>query len=461
MKIIIIFVICLALGLTSIAQEEERLPKALKDSDFYENGNYNPKKVELGKFLFFDKILSGNKNISCATCHHPMAGTGDGLSLSIGEGAQGLGVTRNTGEGKDKIHERVPRNAPHVFNLGAKQVHTMFADGRVTVDATQPSGFFSPAGNDLPIGLDNVLAVQAMFPVTSATEMAGQSGENLQIGYGNSLLIFPSITPKPSLPYMWEFIASKLRAIPEYVTLFKDAYPGDISITNDITYVHAANAIAAFEAFSWRFDNSPFDRYLRGDKEALNASQKMGMNLFYSKAKCSTCHSGVLQSDMDFHSIAMPQIGGGKGDSIYPGNIGNEDFGRERVTKNKSDRYKFRTPILRNVQLTAPYGHAGAYDTLEAVVKHHLNPRIGYDTYDTFQATLPSRPDLDAIDFKAYNNAEIGKNIKDSSDINKIEISSKEFDYIIDFLKALTDPKALDMRKDIPKKVPSSLAVLD
>lgn len=82
-------------------------------------------------------------------------------------------------------------------------------------------------------------------------------------------------------------------------------------------------------------------------------------------------------------------------------------------------------------------------------------------TYDNFQATLPSRPDLDATDFEAYNNAEIGKTIKDSSDINKIEISSKEFDYIIDFLKALTDPKALDMRKDIPKKVPSSLAVFD
>ena len=103
-----------------------------------------------------------------------MADTGDGLSLPVGEGALGLGVTRDTGSGDDAVPERVPRNAPPLFNLGAREFTTLFHDGRVEVDPDHGTGFNTPAGDDLPTGLDNVLATQAMFPVTSGTEMAGQ-----------------------------------------------------------------------------------------------------------------------------------------------------------------------------------------------------------------------------------------------------------------------------------------------
>lgn len=155
------------------------LPAPTADSDFYDHGTPAPTKVQLGKFLFLDKILSGNQNISCATCHHPLAATGDGLSLPVGEGGQGLGITRNTGLGDDAIYERVPRNATPLFNLGATSMTAMFHDGRVEVNLQATSGFHTPAGDDLPVGiLDNVLAAQAMFPVTSAAEMAGQPGEN-------------------------------------------------------------------------------------------------------------------------------------------------------------------------------------------------------------------------------------------------------------------------------------------
>ncbi len=159
--------------------ERTWLPRPASDVDYYDNGLPNAAKVELGKQLFFDKILSGNLNISCATCHHPFAGTGDGLSLSVGEGGRGLGVTRDNGAGSDAVHERVPRNAPALFNLGAREFTHLFHDGRV-----QPNPVFPRrhrvAGElrNLPDGLDNALAVQAMFPVTSATEMAGQAGEN-------------------------------------------------------------------------------------------------------------------------------------------------------------------------------------------------------------------------------------------------------------------------------------------
>ena len=241
----------------------------LTDADFYDNGAPPAEKVELGRLLFFDKILSGNLNISCATCHHSLTDTGDGLSLPIGEGARGLGVTRDTGTGPDAVHERVPRNAPPVFNLGARQFTRMFHDGRVEPDSSSPTGFRSPAGDDLPNGLDNVLAVQAMFPVTSGAEMAGQPGENNQAdaaAKGN--LAGPG--------GVWEQLAERLQAIPEYVSLFQAAYPAEIFGADDITYVHAANAIAAFEAETWRFDNSPFDRFLRGNFFALSGEQTTG-----------------------------------------------------------------------------------------------------------------------------------------------------------------------------------------
>jgi cytochrome c peroxidase len=109
-----------------------------------------------------------------------------------------------------------------------------------------------------------------------------------------------------------------------------------VNSANDITYVHAANASAAFEAFAWRFDNSSFDRYQRGDYYALSPSAKYGMRLFYRAAEWYRCHSGKFKTDHDFHAIAMPQIGPGKGD----GYDGHEDHSRKRVTGQHRDKYR-------------------------------------------------------------------------------------------------------------------------
>ena len=426
--------------------------KAPTDRDYYDRGAPPPEKVELGKMLFFDKILSGNLNISCASCHHPLAGTGDGLSLPIGEGGNGLGVTRDTGAGNDSVHERVPRNAPPVFNLGAREFTRMFHDGRVEEDPSEPSGFRSPAGDQLPEGLDNVLAVQAMFPVTSGTEMAGQPGENRvanEAAAGN--LSGPG--------GVWNLIAASLGAIPEYVDLFRAAYPGEIQSAADITYVQAANAIAAFEAVEWRFDNSPFDQYLEGNRGALSMDQIDGMELFYGKANCSSCHSGPFQTDHGFYAIAMPQIGPGKGDNQQSYSDGRDDFGRERVTGDRNERYRFRTPTLRNVALTAPYGHTGAYNSLESIVKHHLNAVKSLYEYDTGQATLQPRADLDAIDFVVIDDAARLDEIAEANQLHNVTLKEREMHALLSFLHALTDPAALDMRGDVPMQVPSGLPV--
>lgn len=429
--------------------------RPLTDADFHDNGTPDTAKVELGRNLFFDKILSGNLNTSCATCHHPLADTGDGLSLPVGEGGTGLGVTRDTGSGKHEITERVPRNAPPVFNLGAREFTLMFHDGRIKEDPDQPSGFQSPAGVDLPTGLDNALAVQAMFPVTSGAEMAGQVGENDQ---ANAAAIDDLAGPKG----VWEQLADKLRAIPEYVDLFMTAYPDDIKLASDISYVHAANAIAAFEATAWRFDDSPFDRYLRGDRQAMSQAAHRGMHVFYGKGNCASCHSGPFQTDHDFHAIAMPQIGPGKGDNLFGDMPGPDDFGRERVTANIQDRFRFRTLTLRNVALTAPYGHAGAYDTLEAVVRHHLDPVNSLRNYDQEQAVLPSRDDLDALDFAVMDDWQRVDAIADAADeISPIQLNEKQFDDLIEFLHALTDRDAIDLRDAVPARVPSGLPLAE
>ena len=422
------------------------IPAPVSDADFVDGGTPDLAKVELGKQLFYDKILSGNRNISCATCHHALAGTGDGLSLPLGEGGSGLGIVRQTPELGETgaVHERVPRNAPPIFNLGASEFTTIFHDGRLTKNDEHPSGFDSPAGNDLPVGLENIVAAQAMFPVTSATEMAGQSGENEIADLANDL------------PALWEALAVRLRAIPGYVDQFVAVFP-DVSAAADITYVHAANAIAAYEIDAGRAANSPFDQFLRGEQNAMSAKAKRGMNLFYGSAGCADCHSGKFQTDHGFHAIAMPQIGPGKGD----GPSGHEDFGLGRETGEPSDRFKFRTPNLRNVALTGPWGHAGAYNTLEAVVRHHLDPVTSLENYDPAQAILPSRDDLDLIDLQVMDEPALRGAIAAANELAPVDLSEAEISDLMAFLNALTDPDSIDLRDTVPLSVPSDLPVFD
>ena len=438
-----------ATSLCSVANAGQRLPGPLQEHDFAVAGERADIRIQLGKQLFFDKILSGNLNIACATCHHPFAGTGDGLSLPVGEGANGTGVARDTGIGYDAVRERVPRNAPAIFNLGAREFTTLFHDGRIEPDIESPGGIASPAGTQLPVGLDNALAAQAMFPVTSGTEMAGQPGENpVADAAASGNLAGPD--------GVWEQLAERLRGIDGYVRQFIIAFD-DVSIAEDIRFVHAANAIAAFEAAAWRSDNSPFDRFLRGDSTALSPVQKRGMRLFYGAAGCSGCHGGVLQTDHSFRAIAMPQIGPGKGD----GPSGREDFGRERVSGDPADRYRFRVPSLRNIALTAPYGHSGAYNTLDAVLHHHLNPLEALENYHLGQARLPHRPDLDVHDGYAMEDPSIRAAIAAANELPPLDLHAADIRALIEFMHALTDVSALDMRSDVPASVPSGLSVAD
>jgi len=292
-----------------------------------------------------------------------------------------------------------------------------------------------------------------MFPVTSGTEMAGLAGENPiadAAAEGNLA----------GADGVWEQLANRLKAIDEYVELFRAAFP-DINTAKDITYVHAANAIAAFEASAWRCTNSIFDQYINGHHDVASEQAVRGGILFYSKAGCATCHSGPFQTDQQFHAIGIPQIGPGKGDNLPGYTDGHDDFGRERVTGDAADRFKFRTPSLRQVALTGPWGHDGAYNDLEAMVRHHLNPIESLNNYDMSQAVMPSREDLDMIDFVVHTDMSRRQAIIDAIDIEPVNLTDEEISDLMVFLYALTDVNCIDLRKDAVNRVPSGLSVAD
>lgn len=392
-------------------------------------------KIALGRVLMFDKILSGNKDISCATCHTPSLGTGDALSVSIGTGGVGSGENRVLGAGRDFI----PRNAPPVYNLGSAD--TMFWDGRVhSVGGTLDT----PAEAALPNGLDSALAAQAMFPVTSRAEMRGQSGDNDINGQVNEL----AQVADNDLSGQWEAIMDRLRAIPAYVALFQAAYPQ--VATQDLGFEHAANAIAAFEEDQFGTFNSPFDQYVAGDDTALTAQQKSGAELFYGRANCASCHSGPLLSDFDFHNIAAPQVGPGK-DADAP-----LDLGRFGVSGINQDRFRFRTPPLRNVALSGPWMHSGPYTTLNGVVAHYRNPANALRNYNGGQL----RGDLQSLVFTQQQiNAGILNNL--DPQVQPVQLNQQDVADIVAFLNALTDPTAVQRANDIPASVPSGLPVND
>lgn len=403
----------------------------------------DPAKVALGQMLFFDKELSGNRDTSCATCHHPDHAGADGRSLPIGTGGEGLGPRRVLGKRGDVI----PRNAPELFNRGSAEWVTMFWDGRVAMDVygEEISGFVNPADELLPVGLDNALAVQAMFPPTSRDEMRGHEGDVDLYGSLNEV----AFADADAQTETWEMLTERLLSFDEYETLFATAYPNVPS--EEIGFHHAANALAAFEIDAFSFNDSPWDRYVAGDQTALSDDEKQGALLFYGKANCATCHSGSLMTDQDFHNIGVPQLGPGKA------NPNGFDFGRFLETNRAPDRFTFRTPPLANIALTAPYMHNGAYSTLEATVRHHLNATDALANYDLMQL----EPDLRESGKLDENSLAFLLNTLDEEMQTSIELTELEFDQLMAFLNALTSPSAVDLSYLVPEQVPSGLPVAD
>lgn len=401
----------------------------------------DPARVQLGQLLFYDPILSGNKNISCGTCHHPKFGTSDGMSLSMGEGGIGLGPDRRIDPSNPPEH-RLPRNAPALWNLGAREYTSFFHDGRLEVDPDKPGGIRTPLGDEMVVGFDSVLAAQAMFPVLAGDEMAGHYSENdvsqaVRLGH-------LSMTGGA-----WDKIADRVEAIPEYRTAF-DVVLGE---QTPIKFTDIANVIADFTRVEWRADDSPFDRAMMGGQPLLPDAAR-GQQLFYGAAGCSGCHSGWLQTDHGFHAIAMPQVGPGKSARFE---THARDDGRMRVTGEASDQYKFLTPSLRNVSETGPYGHNGAYATLEAVVRHHLDPVASLYGYDPTQVIFHDIAGVN--DWRVVADRDELARISAANELTPITLEDAAVGDLVAFLHSLTDTTALKGRLGVPATVPSGLPV--
>jgi cytochrome c peroxidase len=431
----LVLMLCLAPQLWA-----EPLPDAVLDSDY---SAASLDEARLGQLLFYDPILSGNRTVACATCHHPKLGTADAVALSFGDGGIGMGQNR-VADPNNLPEERIPRNAPALFNLGAREFAVLFHDGRLEADPSHPNGLRTPMDGDMLAGFASVLSAQTMFPVLSQDEMAGSWRENdvaRAVRQG-------VITGRGGA---WDLLSRRVASVPEYAAAFAQIYPG-ISGPEDIAFTDISNAIAVFMAHEWRSDTSPFDAVLRGDA-VLQGNAAKGQALFYGDAGCAACHSGAFQTDHKFHAMGVPQIGPGKAASFEDHN---RDEGRFRVTGRDEDRFAFRTPSLRNVTLTAPYGHAGAHGSLPEFVADHADPIAGLMRFDPEQVALAA---YEGDDFVIMQDVDEISALIAAIRTPPVQLNDMQITQIVAFLEALTDPVATTGRFGVPTTVPSGLAV--
>jgi cytochrome c peroxidase len=393
--------------------------------------------VRLGQALAFDPILSGNRDISCMTCHHPQLATGDVRQLSIGQGARGLG--------RERVHPDnvfIPRNAPPLFNMHT--LTSLFWDGRVSFE---DGILVTPAGAQVTAPMQAVMefgAISALplFPVTSRSEMRGELKGRSRRGPDNELARIAD----EDFTGIWRALMARLGNIREYREMFEQAYPG--TKFRDMTFAHASNAIGGFFVDRFDFTDTPWDRFLAGDNRALNATELRGALSFMSEnANCSSCHDGGSFTDLNFHNTALAQFGPGKGH----GTLLNDDFGREGISGVADDRYRFRTTPLRNVELTGPFGHAGQFVKLLDFVKHYSAADAQLRAYDRSQIERLLRNQ-----FVANTEDIIATR---SGRLDDVLFTDTEAELITKFLLTLTDPRARDLRSSIPFRVPSGLPV--
>ncbi|CAM1372466.1 cytochrome-c peroxidase [Tenacibaculum xiamenense] len=333
-----------------------------------ENNPQTAEKINLGKQLFWDPILSGNKDVACATCHHPEKGYADALDLSIGVNGIGLGEQR-------RGIVLAKRNANTIINTAY--------NGIKNDDSYTPQS--------APMFWDNramSLEEQALLPLLSKEEMRGTAiPENI----------------------LYDSIINRLNQIEEYKLAFKNVF-GEESISME----KVAQAIASFER-TIIANNSPFDRYIRGDVNAMNQQQINGMNAFINVG-CAECHSGPMFSDFELHTIGVP------------------DNPKLPSTDSGVNTYTFRTPSLRNLPLTAPYMHNGMHASLQEVMNFYEDVAEG-DT-DDINVHI-SINDIDPL-------------------ARQLEMDNDVIDEIIAFIEALDDN---NFDKSIPASVPSGLPV--
>jgi cytochrome c peroxidase len=389
-------------------------------------------KSQLGMKLFYSTTLGGDGSTACVSCHHPVLGGGDGLSLPIGVGSTDPKIIGPNRQMQDNAKVTVPRNAPTTFNVALWKQH-MFHDGRV-----KQIGDYSIMTPDVALDTadslsgENLVQAQARFPITSMEEMRG-----------NFLKDEMNQTLRRS-------ISERLKK--NWEKLFRvafDDFDSDADVV--ITEQNMSEAIADYER-SQLFVNNPWKSYVEGNKQAISEQAKRGAKLFFTPHKdggagCASCHSGDFFSNEQFYNTAMPQIG--KGKHKHDGDTDMDDQGCYLVTKKPGDKYRFRTPSLLNVEMTGPWGHSGSYTSLEAVTHHMLNPVKAAKNYQQKQVTQRG------IDFsKTPTNIKTLLNSK--IDLSPMPNANRQHvEELVAFMKTLTDP-CIKSRECLSPWIPGS-----
>ena len=439
-------------------------------------------RVELGRMLFFEPEQSGNRDVACSTCHRPENAMVDGLPLPAGTLArvQDNGVRLPGPELKF-----VARNVPDIFNRGHKQTRTMFWDVRVQeveVEGEMRFVLFDKAeayGPEnylrvFPEGLDSILAAQNMLPVLNRDELRGANGHSDIFGEANELATVGDLDFESS----WRMVMERLVAIPEYVELFQAAYPGvtveQLQAEDGTGYVYAANAISAFIIQEFTFNDSPWDEFVAGKDDALTDQQVRGALVFYSdKARCGACHTGELFTDQHFHNIGVIPLGSGPASEQ---NISRKvDRGvTHRAVADATFAYSFRTPPLRNVELTGPYMHNGTYNTLEQVIRHKDHAAKSLFNYNVGLLPEQFQPFVHlSVETREAVKATLSPLMyqpvapEDAGDLmtelygNPLGLTDGEVSDLVAFLESLTSPSARDLEHVRPEYVPSGLDMPD
>ena len=269
-------------------------------------------KVILGKLLFYDPILSGNRDVACATCHHPASGYAETLEISIGVNGEGFGSKRSFRQPNDIPFTK--RNSQSILNAAFNGID-IFGD-YIPEEA--------PMFWDLRV---SSLESQALEPIKALEEMRGHLFAEEEI---------------------LDEVVNRLNEIPEYRKLFKEAFHQDSSVSIE----NLARAIAAYER-TLIANNSRFDQYMRGNENALSESEIEGFDAF-KEAGCGNCHNGPMFSDFKTHVISAPS-----NDKLpYP------DSGFQST-------FAFRTPTLRNLRFTFPFMHSGKLGSLKEILEFY------------------------------------------------------------------------------------------
>jgi cytochrome c peroxidase len=301
----------LLMGLVDISRGQGTAPfSALPQAVHAPSDNpTSPAKVALGRLLFWDPILSGSKDVACATCHHPKFGYAENLDISIGVNGVGLGSNRRFASPNSIPF--VKRNSQTILNTA---FNGMDAQGRYTP-------FNAPMFWDLRA---QGLEAQALEPIKTLEEMRGHA-------YSQEQAV--------------EAVVARLREIAEYRALFTRAFGSD----PPITAANLGKALAAFQR-SLVANRSPFDRYMRGETGAMTQAQIRGMRGF-ERVGCMNCHSGPMFSDFKLHVLGVP-----------------DNHKLPASDSGANETYAFRTASLRNLAFTAPYMHSGVFPALDDVL---------------------------------------------------------------------------------------------